>query len=119
DCRRREIAKKLVHGRNSFRGLILELIGGVIFVAEKFGALGAELRGANHNIASVELATFAVAGKRCLHDPLAQWSILQRAEQWLAGRVLHLDDKLSVLMFCFGSVGDTRHLVIEKTGEIF
>src|SRR6202022_1875887 len=61
DRGRCEFAEKFVHGRDIFSSLIFELIGGVIFVAEKLGALGPKLGRANDNLAGVERAAFAVA----------------------------------------------------------
>ena len=101
------------------RRLVFQLIGRVIVVAEKLRVLGAQLRRANHDIARIELAAFAVARKRGLHDLLAQRAILQRPEHRLAGRVLEPDNELAFLVLVFRGRGRARDLVVGKTGEIF
>ena len=119
DCRRRELAQKFVHGGDIFRGLVFELIGGVIFVAEKFGALGAKLGRAQNDLAGIKLAAFTVAPERRPYNALTQLSILQRPEQWLPRRVLHLNDELAVLVLGLRRVGNGCHLAVRKTGELF
>ena len=91
----------------------------MIFVAEKFGALGAKLCGANDDFPSIELAAFAVAGERCLHQALAQRTVLQRLKRGLACGVLKAQDKLAFLMLVFRGGGGSGDLVVGKTGKVF
>ena len=118
-CRRREMGEKSVYGRNVVRGLIFELIRRPIRITQQLRFLSAQLRCAQDNIARVELPAFAVPGERCLHDALAQWSILQRAEQRLPSRVLKLNDQLAFLVLGFRSRNDASHLVVCEAGQLF
>ena len=118
-CGRREISEKLVYCRNVVRGLIFELIRCPIRITEQFRFLSAQLRGAQDNVARVELPAFAVARERRLHDPLAQMSILQRAKQRLPGRVLELNDELAILVLSFRCRDDASQLVVCQADQLF
>ena len=76
------------------RRLIFQLIRGVILIAREVWRVRRAICAILYNyLASVELPAFAVSRERRLHDPLAQWPILQRAERRLAGCVLHSDNE--------------------------
>ena len=119
DCRRRQIDQKLVHRWNISCRLIFELIGCVIFVAEKFGAFRSKLCGADDHVPSVERAAFTVAGERCLHDALANFSVLQRRKRGLPRRVLKAQYKLAFLVLIFGGGDGRGDLIIGKSGKVF
>ena len=76
---RREIGEKLVHRRDILRGLIFELISGVVGVAEQRRALRPQLRGPADDFFVIEFAAVAVPRERGLHDLLAQRAILERS----------------------------------------
>ena len=119
DCQWRQIGQKLVHRGNIRSCLIFELIGRVIFVAEKFGALRSKLCGANDYFPGIERAAFAVARERCLHDALANFSVLQRRQRGLARGVLKTQHKLALFVLVFGGGGRRGDLVVGKTGQVF
>src|SRR5205814_9379164 len=98
DCRRREIGKKLVYCRNIVCCLVFELICGPILVPKQLRFLCSKLSGANHDAAGVEVPAMTIAPEGSLHDPFAQWSILQRAEWRLSCGVLKLNDELAFLV---------------------
>ena len=118
DCRRREIGKKLVHCRNVVCCLVFELICGPILVPKQLRFLCSKLSGANHDIAGVEVPAVTIAREGSLHDPFAQWSILQRAEWRLPCGVLKLNDELAFLVLGFRRIDQARNLVVGKTSEI-
>ncbi len=61
DRRRREIGQQFVYRGNIVRGLVFELIRRPIWIPQQLCFLGAQLRGAQDNVARVELTAFAVA----------------------------------------------------------
>ena len=77
------------------------------------------MRRSHDDIASIELATFAVARERCLHESLTQRSILQGAEPWLAAGVLKLDDELAFLLFGVRGIDHALHLIVREAGKFF
>ena len=71
DGRHRQISQKLVHGRHSFRRLVLQLIRGVIVITEQLGPRRPQLRRAHHNLTGIEFSSITITRKRRFHDTLA------------------------------------------------
>ena len=88
DCGHRQVGQKLVYGRNIFRCLVFQLIGGMVFVTEQFGAFRSQLCGPKNDLARIKRSVLTITGERGLHDALAQGTVLQRAKQRLASRIL-------------------------------
>src|SRR5437868_13442969 len=56
----RQVGQKLVHGRNIFRRLVFQLIGGVVFVTEQLGPLRSQLFGADNNLTSIKRSALTI-----------------------------------------------------------
>ena len=115
--RRSQIGKKLVHRRNILRGLVLELVGSMVRVAEEDCALRPQFCGAAHDLTVVPFATVAVPRQRGLHDLLAQRSILERSERRLTAGVQQANDKLAFLAVSFRRGSSGRDFVLREARE--
>ena len=87
DGGRGRLGEQPVDRRHAADGLIFQLVGGMVRVAQQHGALGPQPGDARDDGGVVELAAVAVAGERGFHDPLAQGAVLKRGERGLTGGV--------------------------------
>ena len=118
DRRRSELPQQLVDGVDAACGLLLDLVGGVAWVAQEGRALRAQARDARGGLPVVVFAAAAAAGQRGLHQPLAQAPALERGERWLAGGVREAQQELAFLALGLRRVRGRRDLRLGQAGQL-
>ena len=102
---RGQVREQLVHGGRRLCGLVFKHVGGMVRVAEQYGAFGAQLRDLQDGFAVVELATVGAAHNGGIVETLAKRAILQHGLRWLAGGIHQRQHVLAFHLARLGGLG--------------